>query len=63
MEFIILPVRKNSDAVKDFSRIYNGLMGTGENEYASYLWKFVSTAEVSKENPYIEIENFPDLSR
>ena len=54
MEFLIIPVKEG--AVEDMRKINAGLIATGNKEYASYVWRKVSVAEVTKENPYVEIK-------
>lgn len=54
MEFLIIPVAETSSS--DMLKIYSSLRACGNAKYASHIFSKVQVVEVSKENPYVEIE-------
>lgn len=53
MKFLIIPVREAP--AEDYAKIYDALKLAGEQDYATYFRRAVDWAEVSPDNPYLEV--------
>ena len=53
MKFLIIPVRKT--IAEDYAMIYDALKQAGEQQYATYIRRYVQWAEATVENPYVEV--------